>query len=435
VPVPWVVVGNARAAAGRIAAVVHGYPSRQVGLIGVTGTDGKTTVCHLIAHLLAGAGWPVGLLSTVEIRQGPTSRANDTHHTTPPGPVLQQILAEAVQQGVRWFVLEVSSHALAQFRVAGCLFDVGVFTNLTPEHLDFHGDFESYCAAKARLFTMLGRRPKPGVPTFAVLNADDPHHMHVSAHCSVTQVTYGEHPHADYRLEGASAAQRMCITHPHGTGGKFEVTPRIWGDFNRWNLAAAGAVALQLGVRPSAVAAAIEDFGGVPGRLQRVLGGQPFDVFVDFAHTPNGLRSVLTAVRSLRPNRVIVLLGHPGGRDQANRPDLARAAAELADVIVLTSDDPYDEEPGAILNQLEAPLREAAAVYGREVIRVDDRREAITRALHLAKPDDAVLLAGRGHLEHMTTRGQSVPFSDRAIARDELLRYSGPPRPVDGRSS
>jgi UDP-N-acetylmuramoyl-L-alanyl-D-glutamate--2,6-diaminopimelate ligase len=257
-----------------------------------------------------------------------------------------------------------------------------------------------------------------------MLNADDPHHRPISAGCTVPRLTYGAHPSADYRLLEPNVPGRLRLRVPASSVEVFEADAPLVGDFNRWNLAAASAVALRLGVPHSTVAAALTDFPGVPGRLERISEGQPFDVFVDFAHTPNGLRAALTAVRALGADRVIVLLGHPGGRDPANRPALAQAAAELAEVIVLTSDDPYDEEPHAILDQIEAPLRAAAAPRGRLVLRVPDRRAAIVKALDLAQPGDAVLLAGRGHLAEMTTRGQSVPFSDREIARAVLQRHA-----------
>jgi UDP-N-acetylmuramoyl-L-alanyl-D-glutamate--2,6-diaminopimelate ligase len=216
-----------------------------------------------------------------------------------------------------------------------------------------------------------------------------------------------------------------------GPEGWLEAQTPLLGDFNRSNLAAAAAAGLHLGLAPQQIADAIPSFTGVPGRLERIDGEHPFQVFVDFAHTPNGLRAALAAVRQLGPARLIVILGHPGGRDPASRPELARVAAEHADVIILTSDDPYDEDPRSIIDQIEAPLRQAAAARGREALREDDRRTAINRAVALARPGDAVLIAGRGHLREMVARGQSTPFDDREVALHALRRRADSAR--DGR--
>jgi UDP-N-acetylmuramoyl-L-alanyl-D-glutamate--2,6-diaminopimelate ligase len=427
--VAWVTVPDSRAALGWLAAFFAGFPTRGCGLVGVTGTDGKTTTATLIAYLLRASGQPVGLVSTVEIWLGDERRPNDTQHTTPPAAILQGLLAEMVQRGCRWAVLETSSHALDQWRVAGCLFDVGVFTNLTPEHLDYHGDLERYRQAKARLFALLGQEPKAGITPFGLLNADDPHSAAMAAACPVTVVTYGLEQPAHYRVRrfGRSGeGMQVLLETPAGPVDLWSPLP---GRFNVYNVAAAAAATLQLGVAPMVLTKALRTFTGVPGRLQPVVMGQPFQVFVDFAHTPNALGAVLAALRPRTRGRLIVVFGHPGGRDAHNRPVLGRVAASMADLLILTTDDPYDEDPEAILDQIEVGVRAAGRRPHRDFWRFPDRVEAIRAALRLAQPGDTVLIAGRGHERFTVVRGQRVPLDDVAVVEQtlrELAAESGP---------
>ena len=422
--VPWVTVSDARAALGWLAASFHGFPARQLGLIGVTGTDGKTTTAHAIAAILEAAGWPAGLISTVEVRLGDELRPNDTNHTTPPANVLQGLLAEMVERRLRWVVLEVSSHALAQRRVAGCFFDIAAFTNLTPEHLNYHGDFAHYRDAKAELFAMLGREPKDGIPTFGVLNADDPNHCALCAGCTVEQLTYAHDAEADYRLRSVEHTEGGTQIDLDTPDGPVEVWTPLVGRYNAYNVAAASVVGLRLGIPPPAVARGLAEFRGVAGRLQQIEEGQPFQVVVDFAHTPHALRTVLTTLRAKTPGRLILVFGHPGGRDRQNRVDIARTAASLADLLILTSDDPYDEDPRGILAQLDGALREAGRQPGGDFLRIDERPAAIARAVELARPGDTVLISGRGHLAYTEIRGRKFPLSDAVLAREALQRLS-----------
>lgn len=425
--VPWATVPNARAALGWLAAYFHGFPGRRLGMIGVTGTDGKTTTAHLIAAILSAAGWPVGHISTVHLRLGGEIRPNDNDYTTPPAPVLQALLAEMVQRELRWVVLEVSSHALDQMRVAGCFFDIGVFTNLTPEHLNYHESFEHYRQTKAQLFAMLGREPKDGITPFGVFNADDENSALLRAACPVEQLTYGTAEAADYRIGTFAFEQGGTTIELDTPAGRQRVWTPLEGDFNVYNATAATAVGLRLGIPPETVAGALRDFQHVPGRLQHIDDhSAPFQVFVDFAHTPNALRAVLSTLRSRTSRRLILVFGHPGGRDFYNRPELGRVAAALADLVVLTADDPYDEDPQAILDQMEAGLLAAGRRPDDNFLRIDDRAEAIATALRQARPGDTVLIAGRGHLDYTVVRGQKSPLSDVAIARRELEKLRAP---------
>ncbi|MDP9371917.1 MAG: UDP-N-acetylmuramoyl-L-alanyl-D-glutamate--2,6-diaminopimelate ligase [Chloroflexota bacterium] len=419
---PWVTVPDAREALGWLAAQFHGFPSRRLGVIGVTGTDGKTTTTHLIGAMLEAAGWPVGLISTVQFNLGEERRPNDTPHTTPPAPMIQGLLAEMVARGLRWVVLEVSSHALAQARVAGCAFDIAAFTNLTPEHQNYHGDFERYRGEKARLFAMLGREPKEGVPSFGVFNTDDPSSDVLRAVCPAEQIGYGIDTMTDYRVTGFRSEPDGTTIQLDTPEGALELRSPLDGRFNVYNVAAASAVALRLGVPGEAVARALRGFSRVPGRLQRIDRGEPFQVFVDFAHTPNALSAVLATLRGRTTGRLIVVFGHPGERDPQNRRQIGEVASAQADFLVLTYDDPYDEDPKAVLDQIEGAVLATGRRPERDYLRVDDRPGAIAAALRLAAPGDTVLIAGRGHLEYTVVRGRKSPLSDVELARRELQR-------------
>ena len=419
-PVPWVTVPDARAILGWLAACFQGFPARRLGLIGVTGTDGKTTTAHLVTDILQAAGWRVGLVSTVEVRLGNKARPNETNHTTPPAPILQALLAEMAQRRLDRVVLEVTSHALDQQRVAGCFFDSAIFTNLTPEHLNYHGDFRRYWQAKARLFAMLGREPKSGIPCFGLFNADDPSSRLLRSVCAVEQTTYGLDQEADYRV-GSFQLQGTGTTFDLQTPlGCLEIGTPLVGRFNIYNAAAASAFALRLGIPADTVRRALRDFPGVPGRFQKIDLGQQFRVLVDFAHTPNALGAVLATLCPQTAGRLILVFGHPGGRDPDNRRALARVAAARADLLVLTNDDAYDEDPGSILDHIEAEVRAAGRRPNQDYLRIDDRRAAIALALRLAQPGDTVLIAGRGHLKYQIIGRQKIPLSDVEVARQEL---------------
>jgi UDP-N-acetylmuramoyl-L-alanyl-D-glutamate--2,6-diaminopimelate ligase len=423
-PVPWLTVPDARTALGYLAAYFQGFPSRRLGVIGVTGTDGKTTVAHLIASILESAGWPVGLISTVQFRLGDEGHPNDTDHSTPPAPMLQSLLARMVEQERRWVVMEVTSHAMAQMRLAGCDVDIGVFTNLTPEHLNYHGSVERYRQAKGSLFVMLGQTPKDGVPSFGVLNGDDENCDYFRSVCRVEKITYGLDGNHDYRVSRVDLNDTGGVLWLDSSHGRLEIRTPLPGRHNAYNVAAACAVGLRLGIPADVVGRAVSDFPGVPGRLQAIDRGQPFKVFVDFAHTPNGLTAVLSTLRCQTSGRLIVVFGHPGGRDLGNRAALGRVAATLADVVVLTDDDPYDEDPRAILDAIEAEVLAAGRRPDDNYLRVEGREVGIWTALGMARPGDTVLIAGRGHLSHTVVGGQKMPLDDVEVAERALARSS-----------
>jgi UDP-N-acetylmuramoyl-L-alanyl-D-glutamate--2,6-diaminopimelate ligase len=419
-------VPDARRALALLAAARWRHPSRRMGLVGVTGTDGKTTTATVIEQVLTGAAIPTGLLTTVELRVCGRRLPNGFALTTPAAPEVQHALARMARAGARWAVLEVSSHALTLERVAGCAFDVAVMTNVTPEHLDFHGSFDEYRRAKARLFELLGQPTGKDVPRFGVVNADDPSAELFRAACPVEVVSYGIERPADVRardLRLGPDGTRFVVESPLG---RRELETRFVGQYNVSNWLAAIAFALGRGLPWAAVERAAEAAEPPLGRAERIELGQPFGVWVDFAHTPPGLQAVLEAARLAARGRVVVVFGAAGDRFRANRPRLGAVARALADVAIVTTDDPYGEDPGAILGEVTDGARDAPGAA--RVIVLPERRQAIEAALRLARPGDVVVIAGRGHERYQTFGARKVRFEDARVARELLGGMYGQPR-------
>jgi UDP-N-acetylmuramoyl-L-alanyl-D-glutamate--2,6-diaminopimelate ligase len=424
----WVVVPHARAALADLAAAWYGYPAARLRVVGVTGTDGKTTTTRLIATLLEAGGRRSGWHTTADLKLGAAVIANIECHTTPEADRVQALLAALVRAGAEFAVLEASSHALAQDRLRGCWFDVGVLTNLSAEHLDYHGSLEAYREAKARLFVALGLPHEKVGPRYAVLNADDPSFAQFRARCTVPVVTYSLHGPADVWAPQVVETPEGLRLEIRAGGEVWPLATRFLGRHNAANWLAAVAVALQEGVPPAAIQAAARTARPAPGRLQPVRCGQPFQVYVDYAHTPQALRAVLAAVRVLRPRRVLLALSHGGGRTPSNRPALGAVAAAAADYFVITSDDAYPEDPGAIAAAIERGARAGGARPGERYVVCLDRRQAIRHLLGQAEPGDVVLLTGKGHETYLRRDGVVQPWSEVEVAREALaeLGYSEP---------
>ncbi len=389
--VPQVVVRDARAAMAVVAAELYGRPSERLTVAGVTGTNGKTTVTHLLGAVFEAAGRSAAVLGTLSGRL-----------TTPDAPALQAELARLLAGGTDAVAMEVSSHALAQHRVDAMRFSVVAFTNLSQDHLNDHGTMEAYFAAKASLFD-------PARAAVGVVNADDPWGRRLLASTPLAV--------RPFALADAVGLRQDRDGSTFGWDGQ-PVRLRLGGTFNVLNALAAAAMARELGIGADAVAAGIEAVAAVPGRFERVDEGGPFAVVVDYAHTPAGLEHVLPAARQLTVGngRVIVVFGAGGDRDRAKRPLMGEAATRLADVAVLTSDNPRSEDPAAIIDEVRAGASDAVVVE-------PDRRAAIALALDEARPGDVVVIAGKGHETTQTLAGgRTVPFDDRAVARDELAR-------------
>ena len=417
-----VVVADAREALAGLAAAFHGHPGRRLRVVGVTGTDGKTTVVHLVSHLLEAAGHRCGLLSTVYCKVGERIWANESRFTTPEAPDVQALLAEMVAAGCDYAVLESSSHGLALHRLDGCEYDVAVMTNVTADHLDFHHSREEYRAAKGLLFAMLDESAeKAGVEKVAVLNADDPASGYFGGLTRARAVTYGVAKPAEVRaidIRASDWGSRFRLVTP---AGEEDVTIGLPGDFNVYNALTAAGAALSQGVTPADVARGIASFPGVPGRLERLDEGQPFTVVVDFAHAPEALRQVLTFLRARCRGRLIAVFGCIGERERPRRAGMGKVAGLLADFSILTNDNPFGEDPEAIITEIAQGLRETGRHEGHHFVVIPDRREAIAHAFAMAVEGDIVLLAGKGHEQSITIAETVIPWDDRRVAR-ELLR-------------
>jgi UDP-N-acetylmuramoyl-L-alanyl-D-glutamate--2,6-diaminopimelate ligase len=415
VAVAQVLVPSARVALGRVADAYYGRPSRQLTIVGITGTNGKTTTSYLVEALLRARGLRTGVLGTIQYRLG--DRALPAGQTTPEALELQSMLARMYEDGVRGVSMEVSSHALALARVDELRFDVAVFTNLTQDHLDFHGTLDAYREAKRRLFELLERSPKPG--RTAVVNADDPSGIEMTRGLSVPILTFGLREGAAVRaVEWSSTLEgvRLVAVTP---SGPLTLSSPLIGEHNVMNLLAAIGTGLALGLGPGEIARGLAGVGTVPGRFEQVRAGQPFLVVVDYAHTPDALERVLGTARKLTRRRLGVVFGCGGDRDRGKRPIMGEIAARLADRIWVTSDNPRTESPEAIIDEIVVGLQRAGA-EGR-FVRQSDRRAAMADALTWAGPDDTVVIAGKGHETYQIVGTETLPFDDREVAR-EILR-------------
>ncbi|MDQ7793953.1 MAG: UDP-N-acetylmuramoyl-L-alanyl-D-glutamate--2,6-diaminopimelate ligase [bacterium] len=417
VPVPVVRAADSRRAMALAAANFHRRPSLKLRVVGVTGTKGKTTTAFLLRTILEGAGVPTGLVGTVANVVG--GRERPVERTTPEAPDLQALLAEMVAAGDRAVVMEVSSHALVLSRVEGCRFDTAVFTNLGRDHLDFHPSHEAYRDAKLRLFTGLGEDAKEGRRT-AVINLDDPAAGHFLAASPVAAFTFGLGSQAlvrgeDLVLDGEGTSFTLRAGWP-GEPGEVEIPFRVNvpGRFNVYNSLAAITAGMAEGVHPAVMPEILAGAPRVPGRLEKVEEGQDFTVLVDYAHTPDSLENVLATTRECSPGRLIVVFGCGGDRDRGKRPLMGRVAVEGADLVVLTSDNPRSENPAAILEDI---LAGTGPPDPSRLWVEPDRRQAIRRAVAIARRGDTVVLAGKGHETYQQVGDTKFPFDDREEAR------------------
>jgi UDP-N-acetylmuramoyl-L-alanyl-D-glutamate--2,6-diaminopimelate ligase len=406
----WVQVPDAREALAVLSAAVYGRPTDSLNLVGVTGTNGKTTTTFLIEAALRAAGMPTGLLGTVQYRIG--DRVMDATRTTPESTDLHALFRQMVDAGCRTAVMEVSSHSLALKRVHGCPFRVAVFTNLTRDHLDFHGDMNSYFAAKRILFA------ENLLPSgTAVINADDDRASELAEAVRGRVWTYGIARQAHFRAEDVVLSLGGTRFQARTPLGVFEVSSPLMGRFNVENLLAALASAMALDVSPKDAIEGLGTMGGVPGRMERVETGQDFAVIVDYAHTDDALRKLLETVRQLGPRRVIAVFGCGGDRDHTKRPLMGAVAARLSDIAIVTSDNPRSEPPEAIMEEI---LRGMNGGRRAERLAIVDRREAIRHALEIARAQDAVVIAGKGHETVQILRDRTLPFDDRQVVRELL---------------
>ena len=428
--VTTIVVRNTREALAYLHAAWHDHPARKLRVIGVTGTDGKTTTVRLIRGILRAAGHKVGTIDTVSATIEDLESPTGFHTTTPDAPEVQAFLAEMVSAGIEYAVVEATSHGLAQHRVTACAFDVAVVTNITHEHLDYHGTYQAYREAKAGLFRSLHSAPrKVDLPKVAVLNADDASFDYLAQIPSERRLVYGLGADADVNANDVSSSAKGLELQVRCGGVEFPVQSPLVGRYNVYNILASISVAHALGVPFEAMQRGIAAVQGVQGRMERINAGQSFAMVVDFAHTPNALKNALEALREVvrdqRPDgRVIAVFGCAGLRDRAKRPWMGRIAGELADRIVITAEDPRTEPLADIMEEIAQGCREAGRAEDTDFWRVADRGEAIHFACSLARPGDLVVVTGKGHERSMCFGTTEHPWSDQDSARRALSSLS-----------
>lgn len=430
-PVPYLQVKNSREALAHLTAAWHGFPARRLIVIGVTGTDGKTTTVNLIHQILLAAGINAGLISTVNAVIGTQTLDTGFHVTTPEAVDVQRYLAQMVEEGITHVVLEATSHGLAQRRVAACEFDMAVITNITHEHLDYHGDYQEYLDAKAELFRLLEISKEKNIPykKIAILNEDDisyPALNEIVGKTGVKMVDYGINDTADYqahKIQQTSAGLTFTV---ETAGYKVDFQSSLMGDYNVSNCLAALALCIEgLDIDWQDAVKGIKNLKGIPGRMEYLDLGQKFSVIVDFAHTPNALSRALTASRELTSKKVITVFGSAGLRDKEKRKLMAEVSAELADLTILTAEDPRTESLDGILQEMAEGMISKGGIEGENFWRVRDRGGAIRFALELANPEDVVIVCGKGHEQSMCFEETEYPWDDRIALLSAMASFLG----------
>lgn len=405
-------VSDTRDAMSFVAPWFFDYPGKKMRMIGVTGTNGKTTTTNIIRLILRKAGFKVGLIGTINIMI--EDEAEVSHNTTPDIVDLERSLYKMQQAGCDYVVMEVSSHALALKRVTGCEYDVAVLTNITQDHLDFHETFENYRNAKALLFHKLHEGTKPN--KCAIFNMDDASSKIILNGTKAPVMTYGKGENNDvYPLFWKVEAKRMQLN-LHTPVGEMHLLLHITGEFNVYNVMSAVAAMIAEKIDPQIIMDTLNGFAGVPGRFQLVEAGQPYTVIVDYAHTPDGLDNVLKTARSITKGKLWAVFGCGGDRDKKKRPIMGRMALELADNIVVTSDNPRSEDPELIIADIEKGL--AGAPENKKIYKITDRKEAIGFALAEAGDQDVILIAGKGHENYQILKNETIHFDDCEVVRE-----------------
>lgn len=395
-----------------IAPFFYDYPGKTMRMIGVTGTNGKTTTTNIVRAILRKAGFKVGLIGTINIMI--EDEAIVAHNTTPDVVDLQRALYRMKEAGCEYVVMEVSSHALALNRVAGCEYDTAALTNITQDHLDFHKTLENYRDAKGLLFEHLHEGKKENKT--AVFNMDDASSPILCDRTKTRILTYGEGRNNDiYPLFFKVEAKQMRLQ-LHTPVGEMDLLLKITGEFNVYNVMAAVAIALAEQIDKKTIVDVLNGFDGVPGRFQLVEAGQPYTVIVDYAHTPDGLENVLKTARSITEGKLWVVFGCGGDRDNKKRPIMGRIALELADRVVVTSDNPRTEDPAVIIDEIAEALKDVPE--GKSVELITERRDAIYHALSEAAANDVIMIAGKGHENYQILADKTIHFDDREVVQE-----------------
>lgn len=400
IDVPCILVENSRLALAEMSCNFYDKPTSKLKLIGVTGTNGKTTVTYLVKTILEANGEKVGLMGTNKNMIG--DKEFHTERTTPESLELQEMFAEMVKENCTYAIMEVSSHALELYRVAGCEYKVGAFTNLTQDHLDFHGDMDSYFNAKSKLFNMC---------EIGVVNADDKYGSMLCEQCNCELISYG--------INGGKLTAKNIVYGQKSVSFEcdgLKINLGIPGEFSVYNALTAIGICKACGISDDVIQRALNVAEGVKGRAEIVECGKDFTLLIDYAHTPDGLENILESVRGFTKGRVVVLFGCGGDRDKTKRPKMGRVAGRLADFCIVTSDNPRSEEPDAIIRDILDGMNDAMAGY----VVIENRRDAIEYAIKHALPDDTIVLAGKGHEDYQILKDKTIHFDEREIIRDIL---------------
>ena len=413
---PQVVVPDTRRALALMASTLYDHPSRDLVVIGVTGTDGKTTTTTMIQQMLVGADRPAGSMSTVDIRVGDSVDVNETRQTTLEALEVQEQLARMRDRGLKVVVIESSSHGLALQRVVGVDFDVAVFTNIAHEHLDFHKTIEAYREAKASLIDLTAASRDKGIVKTAVLNRDDPSFAYLVDRPIARQLTYGIQMDADLKANRVDLIPEGLRLEASTPLGPLAVRLKLSGRWNAANALAAAAAGVAVGLTLDQIRDGLERFSGVSGRMERIDLGQPFAVIIDYAHTPQSLEKVLRELRPITKGKLIAVFGSAGDRDREKRPWMGEIAARLSDYAVFTNEDPREEDAMTILGEIAAGAEEVGWKEGENYARIEDRRQGIAQAVRRARPGDTILLAGKGHERSILIGRGKEPWDERAVA-------------------
>jgi len=415
--ITWVSVTDVLEAFSKASSQFYGHPSRRFKLIGITGTNGKTTTAYLLENIYSLAGALPGVIGTIDYRVG-GKVISKAANTTPLAGELHSLFRLMADAGAAAVIMEVSSHALALKRADEAAFDVAVFTNLQRDHLDFHRDRETYFKAKLRLFKLLAASPKKSKS--AVVNADEDRAGEILSALSdsLTPVTYGIDKPADFKADNADILQDRTIFELTARGTRRRVTLRLLGRYNIYNALAAIAASVSAGVPLETAVRGVETLTNVPGRLERVELGQPFGVFVDYAHTDAALENVLANLRKMPHSKIITVFGCGGDRDRTKRAPMGKAAASLSDYAIITSDNPRGEDPARIFADIQTGLKDTFANYTL----IPDRKSAITKAVEMAQAGDIILIAGKGHEDYQILKDHTIHFDDREAAAEAIRK-------------
>lgn len=417
--VPIVLVDDSRKALAHISSNFYNYPSRKLQVIGITGTNGKTTTTYLLESILKCAGQKAGVIGTINYRM--ESIAFPALHTTPEASDLQGLLALMVEKGISHAVIEVSSHSLAMHRVRGCEFDAAVFTNFSQDHLDFHGSTEDYFQAKSLLFSTLGMDSFKEGPKWAILNSDDPYSKRISKITQARIITYGLGEGADLRALDLNISMEGLRFPLVFQGTPLPISSSLVGRHNAYNILAAAGTAYCLSLPSHAIVEGVRRMEKVPGRFEKIEAGQDFTVVVDYAHTGDALERVLRTARDLCQGRLITVFGCGGDRDRGKRPVMGEIAARLSDYSIITSDNPRGEDPEKIIADIEAGVKRVCR-ESKRYVKILDRSRAIHEAIEMARSRDLVVIAGKGHETYQIIGDEAIPFDDRAVAREALAQ-------------